>query len=57
MRNAAFLEYNAASQPKEIEISLNERFPITLMVKDNSDKTIETYRLVKTKSNKFMLQK
>lgn len=57
MRNTAFLEYQEAPQPKEIEVSLNERFPIALRVKDDSNKTVETYRLVRTKSNKFMLQK
>lgn len=57
MRNTAFLEYHEAPQPKEIEVSLNERFPIALRIKDDSNKTVETYRLVRTKSNKFMLQK
>lgn len=51
------LEFNESPKGREIEISMKEQFPILVRVKDDSDGVIDTYLVVKTKSNKFMLQK
>lgn len=57
MGNMSSLEFNESPKGREIEISMKEQFPISVRVKDDSDRVIDTYLVVKTKSNKFMLQK
>ena len=50
-------EFNESPKGREIEISAKEQFPIPIRVKDDSGSVVDTYRIVRTKSNKFMLQK
>lgn len=57
MRNMSSREYNESPKGREIEISTKEQFPIPVRVKDASGNVFENYQIVRTKSNKFMLQK
>ncbi|MDN3512324.1 MAG: hypothetical protein NG784_13625 [Candidatus Jettenia sp.] len=57
MKNTVSCECNELPKLREIEISTGEQFPIYIRVKDDSGSAIDTYRIVRTKSNKFMLQK
>lgn len=57
MENMLSREFNESPKGREIEISMKEQFPIPVRIKDTSDRVIDTYLVVKTKSNKFMLQK
>lgn len=57
MNNIQFREYSESSKGREIEISMKEQFPISIRIKDDSDRVVDTYLVVRTKSNKFMLQK
>lgn len=57
MKNTASHEYNESPTGREIEISMKEQFPIHVRVKDDSGSVVDNYRIVRTKSNKFMMQK
>lgn len=57
MGNMSSREYNESPKGREIEISMKEQFPIPIRVKDDSGSIVDNYQIVRTKSNKFMLQK
>jgi hypothetical protein len=57
MRNTASHEYSESPKGRAIEISMKEQFPIPVRVIDDSGRVVENYRIEKTKSNKFMMQK
>jgi len=46
-----------AAHKREIVISKDDTFPITVKIVNNSNRIEETYNLVRTKNDKFMLQK
>lgn len=50
-------KYNESPKGREIEISMKEQFPIPIRVIDDSGRVVGNYRIEKTKSNKFMMQK
>ncbi|NUO10498.1 MAG: hypothetical protein HUU08_17885 [Candidatus Brocadia sp.] len=57
MENMPSHKYNESTKGREIELSAQEQFPIPVRVIDDSGRVIENYRIEKTKSNKFMMQK
>ncbi len=57
MKNMSSREHNESLKGREIEISIKEQFPIPIRVKDGSGSIVDTYQIVRTKSNKFMMQK
>jgi len=48
---------DVAPESKEIELSLTGRFPVLVRIKDDFNRVVGTYRIVKTKNDGFMLQK
>lgn len=48
---------NETQKGREIEIYVREQFPIPVRVRDDAGYVIDNYQIVRTKSNKFMLQK
>lgn len=57
MKNMPSHKDNESPKGREIEISMKEQFPIPIRVKDDSGCVVDNYQIVRTKSNKFMLQK
>ncbi|MCK6469397.1 MAG: hypothetical protein L6Q53_14555 [Candidatus Brocadia sinica] len=57
MKNMPSHKFNESPKGREIEISTKEQFPIPVRVIDDSGRVVGNYRIEKTKSNKFMMQK
>lgn len=51
-------KYNESQKgSREIALSMEEKYPIPIKILDDSGSIVDNYQIVRTKSNKFMMQK